>query len=1306
MKKVFFSFTKIAFFVLFIFLNLLSLAAPVFAQPSTSYVQLRDLPNAKGTVDRRLNQAIPGSNLNFGDFNDLFGVNSTLGISTATDWNTKPSSASDLTFIFNGAFADAATQWDRIADFDNDRIIFVLRFCNVSDGKPVEDSCALARVPYVSKMAPEINFPGLAGIVWSSNDLEEAIREIEQQVRVKQTAGEKIYHRGLSNITFKIGPPPRLDFDEPEVDSFSAAFKPTSFYKPGTPTIVEKNIVAGQTYQADLWYCAAAENGLGTLAGDKKALEGLIGTPADIDNLRIFGTLCDNNHLAYFRAAGFQFTAPTTQDDIVALNTSNQTVDPQSNTWTSSDSDSVLPSCGWFIFSKGTFVGCLAQLVYYIIYTPIAFIAGLFGQLFDFFLGYSISDEAYRMGFAVEGWKLIRDISNIFFIIILVWTGFATVFDIGSISMKKVVPTLIINALIINFSLFATRVVIDISNISARVFYNTMKVQNKAKEKIEVAGYKSISVLLVSSFNPQKIFEARAVQGGATGLVQGECEKDDDLECKENTDATFSAQNVESRISDAQTKKLNSNEYAGFFIVVSLLAAFIMVGVAKMFWKVTWFFLGRTIGLYVSMIFSPFAFLTRGNVPLVGNIGQLKWSDWASDLTKYAMLAPIFILFLYVIVLFANSKFTLGLSGTSFFETIISVAVPMLILYFLLKQAVGIAEEYSGRIGKLVQSSIDGAVGGFGGVVGGGIGLAAGAAAFAGRNIAGRGMKLYGNRKTSHTIKNADGSDKLDAKGNIMYQTNAMRWAANADTSRTSRFMNKLTNRSQAGSWDVRNLGLKVGGKEYTAGKTINRGFALAGEKLSDNISASAGLGQDKALGKGGKPGGILKLDEERKKRRSEELANRIKYDHLSDEDAKTVWAEVKRKKIEKYKQEHWAEEVEAAKKKAVEESKKEMEDAEKELVVAQEDALIKSEEAKKIEKDLADARSALTQDDKDKITRLETELADAKKADSTTIVGQKRIAQVEQDLENAKGTLKAKEGKVTQVEVTLKEARGAETASQEKVALSENKVSDAKNKNESAQNISLQSIQDGKHPEAKEAAIKLAEKKEIERLDKYGTIKNKSGLEMAMRAEYAEDLRNNSMWMKDGKPRNWVGALTGAAGLVLAAALPGIGTIIGGLMIANVAKGLNNNIYGDIESGATKKLINDAYKSQGRGNLMTQLTDKIELYDKLIFETIKKQTGDIYKKFSDIPLEKLEASIDKEIESLEVDKDGIENKTIAGRMARRKIDRKIAALEKVQRDREVAQEKLDKITSDNEKKTKVAEEKGKPKDDSSKNTT
>lgn len=71
-------------------------------------------------------------------------------------------------------------------------------------------------------------------------------------------------------------------------------------------------------------------------------------------------------------------------------------------------------------------------------------------------------------------WTIIRDISNLAFIFGFIYVGIRTIINPDSADTKRFLAQIIIGALLINFSLFFTKIVIDFSNYSAVQIYNTM----------------------------------------------------------------------------------------------------------------------------------------------------------------------------------------------------------------------------------------------------------------------------------------------------------------------------------------------------------------------------------------------------------------------------------------------------------------------------------------------------------------------------------------------------------------------------------------------------------------------------------------------------------------------------------------------------------------------------------------------------------------------------------------------------------------------------------------------------------------
>lgn len=71
-------------------------------------------------------------------------------------------------------------------------------------------------------------------------------------------------------------------------------------------------------------------------------------------------------------------------------------------------------------------------------------------------------------------WVMVRDIANMFFILVLLFSAFCTIFQVEKWNLKKVWLAILINALLINFSFPIARFFIDISNVAMYYFLNNM----------------------------------------------------------------------------------------------------------------------------------------------------------------------------------------------------------------------------------------------------------------------------------------------------------------------------------------------------------------------------------------------------------------------------------------------------------------------------------------------------------------------------------------------------------------------------------------------------------------------------------------------------------------------------------------------------------------------------------------------------------------------------------------------------------------------------------------------------------------
>ena len=340
----------------------------------------------------------------------------------------------------------------------------------------------------------------------------------------------------------------------------------------------------------------------------------------------------------------------------------------------------------------------VASLIYFAIFEPMAAFTWLAAKILDFFVYYSTNSSSYGGEFVNKAWGAVRDIANIFFIIALLFVAIKTILGLNVTDNKRIVGAVIIIALIINFSLFTTKVVIDTSNILAKVFYNNITSEDKNQKTLEAGagGQKSISVGLVKQFDPQQIMTA------------------DQFKNQE-----------------------------GLFIFITVLAILLMGFMIYIFLSIAILFVSRVVSLWISMIFSPIAFVSYAVPFEIPGFGHKKWWD---DLLKNAFLAPVFIFFLYIIILFGDVMKSIPgdvlgtASGTEgFLDAAMKVIIPFAIIFMLLLKAKKIAVEFSGEMGKAVMTA--------GKMIGGvALGAATGGAAMLGRTAIGGGGGYLANK--------------------------------------------------------------------------------------------------------------------------------------------------------------------------------------------------------------------------------------------------------------------------------------------------------------------------------------------------------------------------------------------------------------------------------------------------------------------------------------------------------------------------------------------------------------------------------
>lgn len=190
------------------------------------------------------------------------------------------------------------------------------------------------------------------------------------------------------------------------------------------------------------------------------------------------------------------------------------------------------------------------------------------------------------------GWILIRDFMNIGFIFIILYIAISTILRNTGAQTKRLLGGLVLAAVLVNFSMFIASLVIDAGNVLGVAFYNAIQDGS--------GNVGSISQAIAGGLNIQELYNPIALTG---------------------TDQIISAS---IRI-----------------VVFSILAAaFLMAAIL---------FVGRIVAFIFLLTVSPVGFIGFMLPKLKKVSGQ-----WWEMLLKQSFMAPVFLFFMYIIIVVIN----------------------------------------------------------------------------------------------------------------------------------------------------------------------------------------------------------------------------------------------------------------------------------------------------------------------------------------------------------------------------------------------------------------------------------------------------------------------------------------------------------------------------------------------------------------------------------------------------------------------------------------------------------------------------
>jgi hypothetical protein len=288
------------------------------------------------------------------------------------------------------------------------------------------------------------------------------------------------------------------------------------------------------------------------------------------------------------------------------------------------------------------------------------------GVLLNSILEYTISDFAEKirdLSAINETWRLIRDVINMTFIFVLLYIAIGTILNLERVNWKKTLVAVIIAALLINFSLFFTKLIIDASNTVTLVVYNQIIVCDK-----------------------------KVTSSTVIGLTQSEGLSN----CFMNAVGLSSIFDVSSSDMNDVLQQLAGGKH-GTLLVISIFAMIFFLIAAFVFLAVTVMFFVRYVIYIFLLILSPIAVI-GSVIPKLGDQSK----KWWNNLIDQSIFAPFFMIMAWIVLRVVSSipatRGSLSGLGTGQVDAV-DTAIQFFIVSALMIGALIIAKQFSGKAG-------------------------------------------------------------------------------------------------------------------------------------------------------------------------------------------------------------------------------------------------------------------------------------------------------------------------------------------------------------------------------------------------------------------------------------------------------------------------------------------------------------------------------------------------------------------------------------------------------------------------------
>lgn len=287
--------------------------------------------------------------------------------------------------------------------------------------------------------------------------------------------------------------------------------------------------------------------------------------------------------------------------------------------------------CSWSPSNWGI---CFTNVVYVFTVGLMSVFAYIGAFIFDTAIQITLQSVTYSQYFLTQSWAAVRDLANMIFIFLLVYLAVTVILQAETQGTMKMLAGIIIAALLINFSFFFTRLVIDGGNILATQFYN------------------AIPAPTLNSSGATGTGTVGAVQSAASSLSSNGNVKD----LTRGIMDVVGVQSILGSGSFARFSQQGANEFTKIItlVFVYIAVAIILAMLAFTFIAVGVKFLVRIVVLWLAIIASPLAFVF-GAMYKKGSADRFNvLSRWGKALIEYAFYPAVFLFIFWIINFFAT----------------------------------------------------------------------------------------------------------------------------------------------------------------------------------------------------------------------------------------------------------------------------------------------------------------------------------------------------------------------------------------------------------------------------------------------------------------------------------------------------------------------------------------------------------------------------------------------------------------------------------------------------------------------------